>query len=42
MDATHPQLNPVIACGWIKRREEHSVPTNSGRQRVNINGPMVG
>jgi transposase len=37
MDATHPQHNPVIACGWIKRGEEHAVRTNTGRQRVNIN-----
>jgi len=40
MDAAHPQHNPVIACGWIKRGEEHAVRTNSGRQRVNINGAI--
>jgi transposase len=40
MDATHPQHNPVIACGWIKRGEEHAVRTNTGRQRVNINGAI--
>ncbi|AGA90273.1 transposase [Thioflavicoccus mobilis 8321] len=40
MDAAHPQHNPVIACGWIKRGEEHEVPTNTGRQRVNINGAI--
>jgi transposase len=40
MDATHPQHNPVVACGWIKRGEEHAVRTNSGRQRVNINGAI--
>jgi len=40
MDAAHPQHNPVLACGWIKRGEEHAVRTNSGRQRVNINGAI--
>jgi transposase len=40
MDAAHPQHNPVIACGWIKRGEAHEVRTNSGRARVNINGAI--
>jgi hypothetical protein len=40
VDAAHPQHNPVIACGWIKRGEDHVVRTNSGRQRVNINGAI--
>ena len=40
MDASHPQHNPVIAGGWIKRGEEHAVRTNTGRQRVNINGAI--
>jgi len=40
VDAAHPQHNPVIACGWIKRGEEREVPTNTGRQRVNINGAV--
>jgi transposase len=34
----HPQHNPVLACGWIKRREEQQIPANTGRQRLNING----
>jgi len=38
VDAAHPQHNLVIACGWIKRGEEHAVRTNRGPQRVNING----
>src|SRR5262252_10744470 len=37
MDATHPQHNPVLAGGWIKRGEEQAIPTNTGRRRVNIN-----
>jgi len=40
MDATHPQHNPVLACGWIKRGKEQEVPTNTGRKRVNINGAI--
>ena len=38
MDATHPQHNPVIACGWIKRGKEHPIKSNTGRRRLNING----
>jgi len=40
MDPTHPQQNPVIACGWIKRGEDQAVRTSAGRQRVNINGAV--
>jgi len=39
-DSTHPMLNPVLASGWIKKGEEVTVKTNSGRQRVNINGAI--
>jgi transposase len=40
MDATHPQHNPVQAYGWIKRGEERPIPTNTGRDRLNINGAI--
>ena len=40
MDATHPQHNPVISCGWIKRGEEHPIKRNTGRRRLNINGAI--
>lgn len=40
MDAVHPQHNPVLACGWIKRGEDREVPSNTGRRRVNINGAI--
>jgi len=40
MDAVHPQHNPVIACGWIKRGEDREVRSNTGRRRVNINGAI--
>jgi transposase len=40
MDAVHPQHNPVLACGWIKRGEEQEIPSNTGRKRLNINGAI--
>lgn len=40
MDAVHPQHNPVIACGWIKRGEEQEIRSNTGRKRLNINGAI--
>ena len=40
MDAVHPQHNPVLACGWIKRGEDQEVKSNTGRRRVNINGAI--
>ena len=40
MDATHPQHNPVIGYGWIKRGKEHPVKSNTGRRRLNINGAI--
>jgi transposase len=40
MDAVHPQHNPVIACGWIKRGQDQEVLSNTGRRRVNINGAI--
>lgn len=40
MDAVHPQHNPVLGCGWIKRGTRHEIQSNSGRQRLNINGAI--
>jgi len=40
MDATHPQHNPVVGGGWIKRGQESAVRANSGRRRLNINGAI--
>ena len=40
MDAVHPQHNPVLGYGWIKRGEDREVPSNTGRQRLNINGAV--
>ena len=39
-DSTHPMLNPVLSSGWIRKGEEFDVKTNSGRERVNINGAI--
>jgi transposase len=39
MDATHPQHNPVIGRGWIKR-QAHPIKSNTGRRRLNINGAI--
>lgn len=38
MDATHPHHNPIAAYGWIKRGQAHEIRSNTGRQRLNING----
>ena len=39
-DSAHPQLNPALASGWIRKGSEFKVKTNSGRERVNINGAI--
>ena len=39
-DSTHPMLNPVLSSGWIRRGKGFEIKTNSGRQRVNINGAI--
>lgn len=38
MDATHPHHNPIAGYGWIKRGQAHEIRSNTGRQRLNING----
>ncbi|WP_198243447.1 transposase [methane-oxidizing endosymbiont of Gigantopelta aegis] len=32
--------NPVMACGWIKRGVEFTIQSNTGRQRLNVNGAV--
>ena len=39
-DSTHPMLNPILASGWIKKGTDFTVKTNSGKQRININGAI--
>ena len=40
MDGVHPQHNPVMACGWIKRGVDFAIQSNTGRQRLNVNGAI--
>jgi transposase len=40
MDGIHPQHNSIAAYGWIKRGTTKSIPSNTGRQRININGAI--
>ena len=40
MDAVHPQHNPVMAAGWIKRGKPFQICSNTGRNRLNINGAV--
>lgn len=40
MDGVHPQHNTMLAYGWIKKGEDNLVKSNTGRQRVNINGAL--
>jgi transposase len=40
MDATHPHHNPVAGYGWIKRGQDREIRSNTGRQRLNINGAI--
>lgn len=40
VDAVHPTHNTRSAYAWIKRGADKAIPTNSGRQRLNINGAM--
>ncbi len=40
MDAVHPQHNTRSDYAWIKRGVEKQIPSNSGRNRININGAM--
>jgi len=40
MDAVHPQHNTATGYGWIKRGEDKFIKSNTGRQRLNINGAI--
>lgn len=40
MDAVHPEHNTLAAYGWFKRGEQHVLPTNCGRQRLNLHGAI--
>jgi len=38
VDAVHPLHNSQPAYGWIKKGEEKGLNSNTGRQRINLNG----
>lgn len=40
MDGVHPQHNSQPSFGWIKKKNPKDLPSNTGRQRVNINGAL--
>lgn len=40
LDGVHPQHNTQLAYGWIRKGQENVVKSNSGRQRININGAL--
>ena len=40
VDAVHPQHNTRSDYASIKQGEEKAVPTNTGRDRININGAL--
>jgi transposase len=37
-DGCHPALNPIAGYGWIKKGTEKQIPSNTGRQHLNLNG----
>jgi transposase len=40
LDGVHPQHNTMASYGWIKRGEDKLIQSNTGRQRININGAL--
>lgn len=38
MDAVHAQHNSLPAYGWIEKGTEYEIKSNTGRDRINING----
>lgn len=40
MDGVHPQHNTMLSYGWIKKGEDNIIKSNTGRQRININGAL--
>jgi transposase len=40
MDAVHPQHNTMAAYGWMRRGERRCLPSNSGRERLNLHGAI--
>ena len=40
IDGVHPTHNAKLAYGWIRRGERKELPTNTGRQRLNLSGAI--
>lgn len=40
IDGVHPTHNSKAAYGWIKKGERKELPTNTGRQRLNLSGAI--
>ncbi len=40
VDGVHPQYNSMPAHGWIRKGVERPLKSNTGRERVNINGAL--
>jgi calcineurin-like phosphoesterase family protein len=41
VDGVHPLHNSMPAHGWIRKGVERPLDSNTGRQRVNINGALA-
>lgn len=40
LDGSHPQHNSMPSYGWIKQGTDKELKSNTGRQRVNLNGAL--
>ena len=40
MDGCHPMFNSIAGYGWIRKGKDKELQSNTGRQRVNINGAI--
>jgi transposase len=40
MYASHPQFNSMLSYGWIYKGDRVEVPSNTGRERINLNGAV--
>lgn len=40
VDASHPHHNSMPAYGWIRTGETKEIKSNTGRQRINLNGAL--
>lgn len=37
-DGCHPMLNPIAGYGWIRKGTQKEIPSNTGREHLNLNG----